>query len=67
MEERTEEKAVIVSKGSYKGSPTITLKRSEDDRFPFTFGPAKARLVLAAFDDIKKFVAECDGEKGKKD
>ena len=36
----------------------MTLKRSEDDRYPFTFGKSKARLIVEHFEDIKKFAEE---------
>ena len=44
--------------GTYKGSPTISLLRTEDDRFPFTFGLKKAQLIAENIDDILNFVAE---------
>ena len=50
--------AIIVERDSYKGSPVIVLKRFEGDRFPFSFGLSKAKLVLAAAEDIQQFVAE---------
>ena len=43
--------------GEYKGNPTITLKEGEG-KYPFSFGLAKARMILAHVDDIKKFVEE---------
>jgi hypothetical protein len=45
-------------RGEYNGRPTITLRRSEDDKYPFSFGAAKARLIIAHIEDIKKFAAE---------
>jgi hypothetical protein len=41
--------------GEFKGNAVITLKRTEDDKYPFTFGLAKAKLILEHFDDIKNF------------
>lgn len=46
-------KAII---GSYKGHPTITLARDEQDKYPFSFGLAKARLILEHWEEIKAFV-----------
>ena len=43
--------------GDYKGMPTITLRWKKDDRFPFTFGKVKARLIIANLEEIKKFAA----------
>jgi len=53
---------VVVGRGSYKDAPLITLKRFEGDRFPFSFGLGKAKLVLGAVEDIRRFVAECDSQ-----
>ena len=36
----------------------ITLLHEEDDPYPFTFGLAKAKLILENIDAIKKFVKE---------
>jgi hypothetical protein len=44
--------------GEFKGNVVITLKRSEDDKYPFTFGLAKAKLIMEHFEDIKKFYEE---------
>ena len=56
----------MVEKGTYKGKPTISLKKDAEDRFAFTFGEEKARRILEHFEEIKAFVAECDAAKGKK-
>ena len=42
--------------GEYKGHKTISLKAKEDDRFPFTFGIGKAKLILAHLKEIQEFV-----------
>jgi hypothetical protein len=55
----------FVEKGSYKGKPTLSIKKGADDRFPFSFGEMKARLLLAHIDDIKAFVAECEAKGDK--
>jgi len=44
--------------GEYKGKPVITL--NPDSRFPFTFGVAKAKLILEYLDEIRNFVQEYD-------
>ncbi len=49
--------------GEFKGNAVITLKRSEDDKYGFTFGVSKAKLVLEHFEDIKQFVAAHDKPK----
>ncbi|MFH0888105.1 MAG: hypothetical protein V1871_02730 [Planctomycetota bacterium] len=48
----------MVEKSEYKGKPILILKRDEDDKFPFSFGMAKARLILENLEEIKKFVEE---------
>ena len=53
MTERTE----------FKGRPILVLKNKEDDKFPFSFGMGKAKLILANIEDIKKFVTEQDETK----
>ena len=50
-----ENKSTIARVGSYKGNPTISL--NADAKYPFTFGLAKARLILAHLADIEKFAA----------
>ncbi len=48
----------IVEFGEYKGNKLIILKRDENDKFPFSFGKGKARLIVENFEEIKKFVEE---------
>lgn len=47
----------MTTTGSFKGHPTISLKRSEAEKFPFTFGVGKAKLILENIEAIKAFVA----------
>jgi len=54
---------VVVKYGEYKGHKTISLYRDEYDRFPFTFGVAKARLIKDAIDKVLDFADQTDGEK----
>jgi len=42
----------------FKGNPIIKLMRSEEDKYPFSFGLGKARLILDNIDDIQKFAEE---------
>lgn len=51
---------MIIERSEYKGRPMIVLKRSEDEKFPFSFGLNKAKMILESIDEIKKFVAEND-------
>ena len=45
----------MVEFGEFKGNATITLKRNTEDRFGFTFGLNKAKLILEHFEEIKRF------------
>lgn len=58
---------MIVEKTEYKGQPVLILKRNENDRYPFSFGLGKARMILEAIEDIRKFVEENDNKDEKKD
>ena len=51
---------MIAERSEFKGKPTLVLKRSEDEKFPFSFGLAKAKMILDHIEEIKKFVAEND-------
>ena len=42
----------------YKGSKVLVLKKNNDDKYPFSFGLSKAKLIIEHLDDIKKFVEE---------
>jgi hypothetical protein len=53
-----ENQGSTVERGEYKGKPLIILKRNEEDKFPFSFGVSKARLILDHIEEIKKFVQE---------
>lgn len=46
------------SESEYKGSPVLILSQGAEDRFPFSFGLRKARLILEHIEDIKNFVAK---------
>jgi len=48
----------MIERGEYKGKPLIVIKRSEDDKYPFSFGVSKARMILENIEEIKKFVEE---------
>jgi len=48
----------MVERSDYNGKPVRVLRRSEDDKFPFSFGIAKAKMILENYEEIKKFVAD---------
>jgi len=51
---------LVVSRGEYAGKPTLQISRGGRDKFPFSFGASKARMIVACFNDIKAFVTELD-------
>jgi len=51
---------MLIERAEFKGRPLLVIKSDENDKFPFSFGLAKAKKVLACIDEIKKFVAEND-------
>ena len=48
----------MIEKSEYKGKPIIVIKRNEEDKYPFSFGLSKAKLILENIDEIKKFVED---------
>jgi hypothetical protein len=48
----------MVEKSEYRGRPVITLKKDENDNYPFSFGLSKAKLIVENIEAIKKFVEE---------
>jgi hypothetical protein len=48
----------MIERGEYKGKPLIVIKRNEEDKYPFSFGISKARMILENIEEIKKFVEE---------
>ena len=49
---------MVVEFGEFKGNKVITLKRDENDTYPFSFGKGKARLIVENLEEIKKFAEE---------
>jgi hypothetical protein len=55
---------VVIDRGEYKGNPTVSIRKDaeEQDRYPFSFGLGKAKLLLAALrqepEFLEKFVEE---------
>lgn len=48
----------MIERTQYKGKPVLIIKRSEDDKYPFSFGVAKAKMIVDNIEEIKKFVEE---------
>jgi hypothetical protein len=53
---------MIIERSEFKGRPLLVIKRSEDDRYPFSFGLSKAKMILENIEEIKKFVSEVDNQ-----
>ncbi|MFH0940705.1 MAG: hypothetical protein V1840_02475 [Candidatus Omnitrophota bacterium] len=53
-----ENKGCIVERGEFKGKPILILKRDGEDKYPFSFGMTKAKLIVDNIAEIKKFVDE---------
>ncbi|MFC1658571.1 hypothetical protein ACFL1D_04200 [Candidatus Omnitrophota bacterium] len=48
----------MVERSEFKGRPLLVLKRDENDKYPFSFGVSKAKLILEHIEDIESFVQE---------
>jgi hypothetical protein len=48
----------MIERAEYKDKPVLIIKRDEDDKYPFSFGIGKARMILENIEEIKKFVAD---------
>lgn len=57
----------MIERTEYKGKPVLVIRRNPDDKYPFSFGVGKARLILENLDEIKKFVDENSGDEPKAD
>jgi hypothetical protein len=56
---------IIIEKGEYSGNPILSIRKDIQDRYPFSFGIGKAKLLLQALkqepDFLEKFVQENEG------
>ena len=48
----------MIERTEFKGKPVLVIKRDENDKYPFSFGMTKARLILENLEEIKRFVEE---------
>lgn len=55
----------VVEESEYKGNAMIVLRRTQEDRYPFQFGLSKAKLIVDAIEDIKKWVEKQEQTKAK--
>jgi hypothetical protein len=58
MKQTKEENNGLVRVGEYKGNKTISLLKHKDDKYPFTFGLIKAKLIVENFQAIKEFASQ---------
>jgi hypothetical protein len=49
---------MIAERSEFKGRPILVLKRNEEEKFPFSFGLSKAKMIIENIEEIKKFVEE---------
>jgi len=42
----------------WKGKPILILKKGEKEKWGFTFGMAKAKLIVQHFKEIEEFVRD---------
>ena len=54
----------MVERSEFKGKPVLIMRRSEDDKYPFTFGMSKARLIIENLEEIKRFVEDNSKDQG---
>ena len=50
----------MVERSEFKGKPVLIIRRNEDDKYPFTFGMMKAKMILENIEEIKRFVEDND-------
>lgn len=48
----------MIELSEFKGNKVIILKRDANDKYPFSFGLSKAKLIMEHIGDIKKFVED---------
>lgn len=50
----------MIKESEYNGSPVVEFRKDEEDRFPFSFGVRKAKIILEHIEELKTFVEEHD-------
>jgi len=53
-----------VTRSEFKGKPVLVIRRDADDKYPFSFGMTKAKLILENLEEIKRFVEDNSKETG---
>lgn len=54
----------MVERSEFRGKPVLVIRREENDKFPFSFGLTKARLILENLEEIKRFVEDNTKDEG---
>ncbi len=54
----------MIERSEFKGKPVLVIKRDENDKYPFSFGMTKAKLILDNLEEIKRFVEDNTKEEG---
>ena len=49
---------MLYERSEFKGKAMLVIKRGEDEKFPFSFGMTKAKMILESIEEIKKFVKD---------
>jgi hypothetical protein len=49
---------MIISQSEFKGKPLIVFRRTEDDKFPISFGIRKVQVILENIEALKAFYAQ---------
>ena len=48
----------MVERSEFKGKPVLIIRRDENDKYPFSFGMTKAKMILENIDEIRRFVSD---------
>jgi hypothetical protein len=57
--------SLIVTRSEFKNKPILVLSTGEEDKYPFSFGLSKAKKIVEAYEEIKKFVEEEEAKKAE--
>ena len=55
----------MVERSEFKGKPVLIIRRDENDKYPFSFGMTKAKMILENLEEIKRFVEDNDKAVGE--
>lgn len=52
---------MIVSEQEFKGKPILAFRRTEEDKYPVSFGIRKCKVILEHIDEIQAFYEKHKG------